>query len=446
MARNSLFGLTAAEENDYRKSCIREDAKLAKFGLLLVALAWIIFIFNDYQVLDSSSQLLFFATIRIVLAVATILVALGITKIKAYQAYDRTIFAWALILIGAMLAVNATRSQSFVTHSVIAAAAILLVGLFIPTKLLNQTILASTCAVGEIIVVVYTSPSSVGLFTAIFSLASALVVTVACSYKLQGYRRNNYKSIVDLSKMKIKVEEHSKDLEKIVEEKTAQLKKSERLSAIGMTAGMIGHDIRNPLQAIESDIYLVKTDLAAIPSSEAKENIEESIAGVQENVAYINKIVADLQDYARPLNPRWVEVDPQDVVTKTLQVITVPENITVSTDIDAALHLKIDPEFFRRILCNLVLNAIQAMPSGGNLVISVRGKLGLVQIVVEDTGMGIPEDVKPRLFTPMVTTKSKGQGLGLAVVKRLIEALNGTIRFESQMGKGTKFVIELPSK
>jgi signal transduction histidine kinase len=85
------------------------------------------------------------------------------------------------------------------------------------------------------------------------------------------------------------------------------------------------------------------------------------------------------------------------------------------------------------------------MPSGGKLKLSGERKDTYVLITVEDTGVGIPEDIKPNLFTPMVTSKSKGQGLGLAVVKRLVEALNGTISFESQVGKGTKFVVMLPT-
>lgn len=446
MVKHSLFGLTFSEENDYRKFCIREDAKLAKFGLLLVAIAWLVFIFNDYQIFGLSSTLLVFAAARIVLAAATALVAINITRINTYQGYDRAIFVWVLILVVAMLATNATRPQNFITHSVIAAAAITLIGLYIPTKFLNQAVLASVCAVGEIMTVTYSLQWASGLFTIIFSLAVVLIVTVACSYRLQSYRRRNYKNLIDLSKMKNKMEEHSKDLEKIVEEKTAQLKHSERLSTIGMTAGMIGHDIRNPLQAIVSDIYLLKTDLASTPKSEVKEDIIESIDSIEENVAYINKIIADLQDYARPLNPNCISVNLQGLVTNTVQTITIPKNVTSLVDIDATLQMEIDTEFFRRILSNLVLNAIQAMPNGGNLTVSAYEKDGNVLINVEDTGTGIPEEIKPKLFTPMVTTKSKGQGLGLAVVKRLVEALNGTIRFESQKGKGTKFVIEMPSK
>jgi signal transduction histidine kinase len=84
------------------------------------------------------------------------------------------------------------------------------------------------------------------------------------------------------------------------------------------------------------------------------------------------------------------------------------------------------------------------MPNGGNLKIIATKTENKAVIAVSDTGKGIPEEIKPKLFTPLVTTKAKGQGLGLAVVKRLVEALNGSITFESQEGKGTTFTIQLP--
>ena len=98
----------------------------------------------------------------------------------------------------------------------------------------------------------------------------------------------------------------------------------------------------------------------------------------------------------------------------------------------------------QRALTNLVTNAIQAMPNGGSLKINGKIKDNKIVVTVSDTGVGIPDEVKSKLFTPMMTTKAKGQGFGLAVSKRLIEALKGTISFESQVGKGTKFIIELP--
>ena len=100
----------------------------------------------------------------------------------------------------------------------------------------------------------------------------------------------------------------------------------------------------------------------------------------------------------------------------------------------------------QRALTNLVNNAIQSMPDGGELGLTAYKEENGVVISVSDTGKGIPEDVKLNLFKPLMTTKAKGQGLGLAVVKRLVEGLNGQVSFESEEGKGTKFIIELPAQ
>ena len=231
----------------------------------------------------------------------------------------------------------------------------------------------------------------------------------------------------------------------IVEDKTEE-ERTKRLSAIGQTAGMIGHDIRNPLQAMIADIYLLKSDLANMPESETKNGVTESLEGIEKNISYINKIVADLQDYARPLKPDLCEVDLSNLVGNILHTIIVSDNIKLTVNIKVSNKLETDPEFIRRALTNLVNNAIQAMPNGGKLEIAAFEKEDKLRILVCDTGGGIPEEVKPKLFTPMMTTKAKGQGLGLAVVKRLIEALNGSVTFESEVGKGTKFIIDLPRK
>ena len=103
-----------------------------------------------------------------------------------------------------------------------------------------------------------------------------------------------------------------------------------------------------------------------------------------------------------------------------------------------------DPDILKRIFGNLVTNAVQAMPKGGKLTIQAYKEANDSIITVEDTGVGIPEEAKDKLFTPLFTTKSKGQGFGLAVVKRMTESLGGTVTFESQQGKGTKFIIRLP--
>jgi PAS domain S-box-containing protein len=267
--------------------------------------------------------------------------------------------------------------------------------------------------------------------------------------------RDNYGQVIKMiggavdittsEKDKEKIEQYSKHLEDLVEKRTKQLKESERLAAIGQTAGMVGHDIRNPLQAITGDVFLLRDYLSGIPETiSVKHDVSESLESIEQNISYINKIVADLQDYSRTVTPKLVDVNLYDTVIQCFRSIVIPENVSPSIEITESLRFQTDPDLFQRILTNLVINAMQAMPKGGKLSIVAAWKQNNLVFSVEDTGEGIPEHVKPKLFTPMMTTKAKGQGLGLAVVKRLVEALNGTITFESEEGKGTKFIIELP--
>ena len=228
---------------------------------------------------------------------------------------------------------------------------------------------------------------------------------------------------------------------------TKQLQDSERLAAIGATAGMVGHDIRNPLQGITSDVYLAKTELALIPNSEEKKNALESLSEIEKNVDYINKIVADLQDFARPLKPNVEKTDLKLIIDDLLKKNGLPDNIKVTVKVDPEVTKVVaDSTFINRIMYNLVTNAVQAMPKGGKLTIHAYKEAKDVLITVKDTGVGIPEKVKGKLFTPMFTTKSKGQGFGLAVIKRMTESLGGTVTFESQEGKGTTFIVRLPSE
>ncbi len=231
--------------------------------------------------------------------------------------------------------------------------------------------------------------------------------------------------------------------EKEAQEAAKKLKDSERLATIGITAGMVGHDIRNPLQAISGDVYLAKTELASTPESEAKKTALESLDEIEKSISYINKIIVDLQDFAKPLAPKLEEIDLEQTVHLVLATLDMPEKIDFSLAISEGFpKLKTDPTYIRRILTNLSNNAIQAMPKGGKLAITAAIISGKAVITVEDTGEGIAESVRSKIFTPLETTKAKGQGFGLAVVKRFTEALGGTVRFESEVGKGTKFIVE----
>ena len=106
------------------------------------------------------------------------------------------------------------------------------------------------------------------------------------------------------------LEEYASQMEELANQRAEQLKDSERLAAIGQTAGMVGHDIRNPLQAITSDMYLITEEAKIMPDGESKQAILESVDSVNENLGYINKIVSDLQDYTRPLKPNITRREP----------------------------------------------------------------------------------------------------------------------------------------
>ena len=209
---------------------------------------------------------------------------------------------------------------------------------------------------------------------------------------------------------------------------------------------MVGHDIRNPLQALTGEVYLIRTDLDSITDPEAKQQIVESLDSVDEDISYINKIVADLQDYSRKLTPETKQINLNQQLCELLKTINLPKKIHLTLNIPPETKLAADPTFLQRILTNLVNNAVQAMPEGGDLTIEGAQEDNTTAITITDTGVGIPPEVQTKIFTPMFTTKAKGQGLGLAVVKRLIEAQGGTISFQSQPGKGTTFTVRLPTQ
>jgi signal transduction histidine kinase len=226
-----------------------------------------------------------------------------------------------------------------------------------------------------------------------------------------------------------------KDLEK-------KLETAEHLAVIGQTAGMVGHDIRNPLQAIISAVYLAKDDLASLPQSKIKKGLIESMKEIENQADYISKIVADLQDFSRPLKPYNEETKLNKLIEDLIITLNIDENIKVLSEVaDNIKKVTVDPAYVKRILTNLIMNSEQAMPNGGKITITAYKENGNCLI----TGEGILDDIKPNIFQPLFTTKSKGQGFGLAVSKRLAKAMGGDLTFESEIGKGAKFTLKLPN-
>jgi signal transduction histidine kinase len=227
-----------------------------------------------------------------------------------------------------------------------------------------------------------------------------------------------------------------------------QLRNAERFSAIGQTAAMVGHDLRNPLQAIVGFISVAEELLNGMNLSSAeKQEIKGKLRAISDQTHYMNKIVLDLQDFAQPITHALARTDIRRLIKETLSASSTPENVTVSIDIPKNFRkVKIDRTILRRVLTNLITNAVQAMPTGGKLNLKAHRKTDpqILVISVEDTGMGIPKADRPKMFVPLFTTKSKGQGFGLPVCKRLVEAQGGTITFKSHVGRGSKFTITMP--
>jgi len=215
---------------------------------------------------------------------------------------------------------------------------------------------------------------------------------------------------------------------------------AERLAAIGELAGMVGHDLRNPLAAIKNAVYFLKKKGASIKEEQAKTMLET----IESGVAHSDKIINDLLDYARNIHLE-LEVDSvRNVLIDALTVVRIPENVQVLNAVPEEPTIRVDKNKIERVFINLVKNAIDAMPNGGTITISCKQANDKFEITFADTGTGIPEEIIPKIFSPLFTTKAQGMGFGLAICKRMVEAHGGTITVETEKGKGTAFKVTLP--
>jgi PAS domain S-box-containing protein len=246
----------------------------------------------------------------------------------------------------------------------------------------------------------------------------------------------------------VELAQYSAHLEELVEKRTAQLRDVERLAGIGETAAMIGHDLRNPLQGLQYIVDLQRLRFEHMsPAERSRDEWQKEqalFARISDQIFYMDKIVGDLQDYARPIVPEREEIVVEKLIEDVVQSLPHTDGVRIATEVPD-LQLMADPLLMHRVLANLILNAVQAMPDGGTVTVSASTDDGSVAISVHDTGIGIPDDAKDKLFKPLFTGKAKGTGLGLAVVKRIVEAHAGQITVESEVGKGSTFTINLPS-
>ena len=216
---------------------------------------------------------------------------------------------------------------------------------------------------------------------------------------------------------------------------------------MGQLAASVGHELRNPLTAIRNaHAYISKRVLKSNAASDAR---TVQFLGLQEREIHAcNRIISDLLDFARerPLDLRPCPLRP--LIEEAFSVVTARDGIDLVNEVPADLPVPaLDKDQFRQVLVNLVQNAVEAMPAGraGTVRVSAAGSAGdRWRIAVIDDGAGIAPELHARIFEPLFTTKERGSGLGLAVVKQLVEGFGGYIQVESAPGQGARFDVWLP--
>ena len=238
-------------------------------------------------------------------------------------------------------------------------------------------------------------------------------------------------------------------------EKETQLRRADRLSALGQLSAGLAHEIRNPLGAIKGAVEILEEDY---PAGHPK---AEFYAIILKEVKRLNDVVTNFLNFARPVAPHFAPVDVREVLT-SLEGLISGQARAYRVQIFTSFHVgparvMVDEALLKQAFLNIALNALEAMPDGGDLAISTRladpattgildgtSRQEWVEAVFDDTGCGIREEHLGRVFDPFFTTKKDGTGLGLAITYRIIENHRGIIRVMSQPGKGTTFVITLP--
>jgi PAS domain S-box-containing protein len=249
------------------------------------------------------------------------------------------------------------------------------------------------------------------------------------------------------------VQAANEGLERRVEERTRELHaaqeellKSERLSALGQLTATVAHELRNPLSAIRNTTYAIRE-----AAGSDRLQFERPLTRIERSIMRCENLVSDLLDFTRPKEPNKKPLKLDTWLGEVLDDQKMPDGISLERRFAAPAALAaIDADQFRRVVINLIENAAQAISGsdggiGERRITVTTNAADFIEILVEDTGPGIPADVLPKVFDPLFSTKSFGTGLGLPTVKQIVEQHDGTISITSEPGRGARVRICLPA-
>ena len=250
-----------------------------------------------------------------------------------------------------------------------------------------------------------------------------------------------------------KLRQYSDHLEEMVAKRTQELREAqerllhqERLAMLGQLGGGIAHELRTPLGVIKNAAYFLKMVL-----QDPEPDVQEALRILEGAVNTSERIVNGLLALARQQTPGKRPVNLNEVLQMALYYAEVPAGVEVVTELDASLPLiQADVEQLLEVFDNILRNAVQAMPQGGRVTLrswflpQEGGEGGRVAVAIGDTGVGIPQENLAKIFEPLFTTKANGVGLGLALVKMMVEAHGGDLAVQSEVGKGSTFTVRLP--
>ena len=219
-----------------------------------------------------------------------------------------------------------------------------------------------------------------------------------------------------------------------------RLQQTERLATLGQVAGGVAHELRNPLNVVKTSVYFLTHARNA-----SDEKRREHLQRIERHVERADGVISALSSFARMPVPSRQSLDIAQLVRETLELETVPSQIEVQIGFPQDLPpILADGDQLRIVFGNLVRNASDAMPQGGRLSIQGRQEKSLVVVDVIDTGTGIPPVELSRIMDPLYSTKARGLGLGLAIVRTILEKNLGTLHVISEVGAGSTFTVRLP--